>query len=222
MRTSIPLTVQLIVAVMLLAPTTATMQGTAERSRTEGLKETDRFVKAGGNASEGVAHAKLEIQKALDAYNALVTQPSTNMKSDYKKLIKSQDSMNTRVDSARLRLAEMQKVGDVYFNGRAQSIKNIKDPQLQERARQRLDDNQKEFAAMLQSLNEAGNSLEPFRKDLADHITFLGSDLTSSAMAALRPDAEKLNAQGADIFARADKAIASATAYFQSLRASQG
>ena len=222
MRTSIPLTVQLILAVMLLAPTTATMQGTTERSRTEGLKETDRFVKAGGNASEGVAHAKLEIQKALDAYNALVTQPSTNMKSDNKKLIKSQDSMNTGGDSARLRLAEMQKVGDVYFNGRAQSIKNIKDPQLQERARQRLDDNQKEFAAMLQSLNEAGNSLEPFRKDLADHITFLGSDLTSSAMAALRPDAEKLNAQGADIFARADKAIASATAYFQSLRASQG
>ena len=41
----------------------------------------------------------------------------------------------------------MQKVGDVYFNGRAESIKNIKDPQLQERARQRLDDNQKEFAA---------------------------------------------------------------------------
>jgi Protein of unknown function (DUF2959) len=75
---------------------------------------------------------------------------------------------------------------------------------------------------MLQSLNEAGNSLEPFRKDLADHITFLGSDLTSSAMAALRPDAEKLNAQGADIFARADKAIASANAYFQSLRAAQG
>jgi hypothetical protein len=222
MRTSIPLTVQLVLAVMLLAPTTATMQGTTERSRTEGLKETDRFVKAGGNASEGVAHAKLEIQKALDAYNALVTQPSTNMKSDYKKLIKSQDSMNTRVDSARSRLAEMQKVGDVYFNGRAESIKNIKDPQLQGRARQRLDDNQKEFAAMLQSLNEAGNSLEPFRKDLADHITFLGSDLTSSAMAALRPDAEKLNAQGADIFARADKAIASANAYFQSLRAAQG
>jgi Protein of unknown function (DUF2959) len=133
MRTSIPLTVQLVLAVMLLAPTTATMQGTTERSRTEGLKETDRFVKAGGNASEGVAHAKLEIQKALDAYNALVTQPSTNMKSDYKKLIKSQDSMNTRVDSARSRLAEMQKVGDVYFNGRAESIKNIKDPQLQGR-----------------------------------------------------------------------------------------
>ena len=89
MRTSIPLTVQLVLAVMLLAPTTATMQGTTERSRTEGLKETDRFVKAGGNASEAVAHAKLEIQKALDAYNALVTQPSTNMKGDYKKLMKS-------------------------------------------------------------------------------------------------------------------------------------
>ena len=119
MRTSIPRIAQMIFAVLLLAPITATMQETAERSRTEGLKETDRFVKAGGTASEAVGQAKLQIQKTLDAYNALVTQPSTNMKGDYKKLMKSQDSMNTRVDSARQKLAEMQKVGDVYFNGRA-------------------------------------------------------------------------------------------------------
>jgi hypothetical protein len=212
---------QLMLAVVLVAPLTAATQETAERSRTQGLKETDRFVKAGGKTTEAVANAKLQTQKTLDTYNTLVTQPSTNMKGDYKKLMKSMDSMNDRVETARQKLAETQKAGDVYFSGRAETIKNIQDPQLQERAKQRLGESQKAFDGVLQSLREAGDALEPFRKDLADQITFLGSDLTPSAMTALKPNAEKLNARGAELFARTDKAIEGANAYFDSLKASQ-
>lgn len=209
----------LLLAIVFVAPLAAAAQQTAERTRTQGLKETDRFVKAGASTSEAVANAKLQTQKTLDAYNALVTQPSTNMKGDYKALMKSVDSMNKRVEAARKKIGEMQKAGDVYFSGRADTIKNINDPELQERAKQRLAVSQKEFAGVLQSLKDAGDSLEPFRKDLADQITFLGSDLTPSAMTALKPNAEKLNARAAELFGRADNAIVGANAYFRSLKA---
>ena len=86
---------------------------------------------------------------------------------------------------------------------------------------QRMADNQKEFAGVMQSLREAGDSLEPFRKDLVDQITYMGSDLNPSAMDSLKPNAEKLNARGTDVFGRADKAIEAASAYFQRMKASQ-
>ena len=89
----------LLVAVT-LTPLSAASQ-TAERSRTEGLKETDRFVKAGDTTSQAVAAAKLQVTKTLGSYNALVTQPSKNMKGDYKKLMSSMDDMNTKVAEAR-------------------------------------------------------------------------------------------------------------------------
>lgn len=205
----------------LLVVTPIAAQQTEERSRTQGLKETDRFVKAGGNTSEAVANAKLQTQKTLDAYNALVTQPSKNMKGDYKKLMKSMDSMNDRVSKAREKVDQMQQAGDTYFAGRAEGIKNIQDPQLQDRAKQRMADSQKQFGDVLQSLQEGAQALEPFRKELADQITYLGSDLTPSAMESLRPNADKLNARGSEVFAKTDKAIATANAYFQSLRASE-
>ena len=63
--------------------------------------------------------------------------------------------------------------------------------------------------------------MEPFRKQLADQITFLGSDLTPSAMTSLKPQADKLNAQGAEIFSRIDQAIAKADTYFKGLKAAQ-
>jgi hypothetical protein len=220
MRKPITQVTKSIALVIVLAPLLAASQ-TAERSRTQGLKETDRFVKAGGNTSEAVAKAKLQTQKTLDAYNALVTQPSKNMKGDYKKLMKSMDSMNDSVAEARQKVEQMQQAADTYFSGRAETIKNIQDPQLQDRAKQRMADSQKEFGGVLQSLRDGAQALEPFRKELGDQITYLGSDLTPSAMTSLKPNADKLNARGSEVFAKTDKAIADANAYFQSLRASE-
>jgi hypothetical protein len=205
---------------LVVAPLIAVTQ-TSERSRTQGLKETDRFVKAGGNTSEAVGTAKQQTQKTLDAYNALVTQPSKNMKGDYKKLLKSVDSMNDQVAEAGRKVDQMQQAGDTYFTGRAETIKSIQDPQLQDRAKQRLAESQKDFGGVLDSLREGAKALEPFRKELADQITYLGSDLTPSAMTSLKPNAEQFNGRGSELFDKTDKAIASANAYFQSLRSSE-
>jgi len=191
---------------------------TPERSRTEGLKETDRFIKTGGDTSESVAAAKLQVQETLTAYNTLVAQPSKNMKKDYQKLMKSMDSMNKKVGDASGKVEAMQGAGDTYFQGRGDTIKNIQDQQLQGQAQQRMKDSQKEFAGVLASLRAANGALEPFRKQLADQITFLGSDLNPSATASLKPRAEKLNTEGSKVFTTADQAIAKANEYFNGLK----
>ena len=220
MRTTLNRLPPAIVIAILTMP--AVMAGqTAERSRTQGLKETDRFVKAGESTSQSITNGKMQVQKTLDAYNTLVTQPSKDMKGDYKKLLKSSDAMNDKVAEARQKIEAMQKTGETYFSGRAETIKNITDPALQSQAQQRLTANQKEFAGVLQSLRDAGGALEPFRKQLADQITFLGSDLTPSAMTSLKPQADKLNAQGGQVFSKTDQALANADAYFKALRATQ-
>ena len=225
----------LIVAVMLSGmgstPIRATAQATdqapaqapappTERSRTQGLKETDRFIKAGGTTSSAVATARLQTQKTLDSYNALVSTPSKNMKGDYKKLLKSVDAMEKSVADARQKVELMQQAGDVYFAGRADTIGNIQDTQLREQAHLRMADSQREFATVVEALRDAAESLQPFEKQLSDQITYLGSDLNPSATASLKPNADKLNATGTEVFAKADKAITTANAYFQGLRAS--
>ena len=213
--------VPLAIGIATLAMSALVAGQAAERSRTQGLKETDRFVKAGESTSQAITNGKMQLQKTLDAYNTLVTQPSTDMKGDYKKLMKSSDSMSAKVADARAKIETMQKTGDTYFSGRAETIKNITDPALQSQAQERLTANQKEFAGVLQSLRDAGGALEPFRKQLADQITFLGSDLTPSAMTSLKPQADKLNAQGGEVFSRTDQALAKADEYFKGLRAAQ-
>ena len=71
---------------------------------------------------------------------------------------------------------------------------------------------------MMASLREAGESLQAMRKDLDNHITYLGSDLTPSAMTSLQPEAQKLNDSGAQVLEKADLAIVTANKYFDSMR----
>jgi len=211
----------LAILLSLSATAFAVAQEAAERGRTQGIKETEKFIKTGGQTSEAVGKAKLQTQKTLDAYNALVTQPTSNMKGDYKSLMKNMDAMNARVAEAKQKVDVMQQAADTYFTGRAETIKNIQNQELQDRAKQRMTESQKQFEGVLQSLRAGAQELEPFRKDLADQITYLGSDLTPSAMTSLKPNADKLNAQGAAVFEKTDKAIGTANSYFESLRASE-
>ena len=144
----------------------------AERSRTQGIKETERFVKAGNDAHESIANARHETKNTLDMYNKLVTQPSKNMKGDYKKLMGAVDDMKEEVADARLEITKMRTNGDTYFTGRETTNKAIQDPQLQSSAAARLATSRKDFDTALASLRAAGDALEGFRKESRrpDHV----------------------------------------------------
>jgi Protein of unknown function (DUF2959) len=73
--------------------------------------------------------------------------------------------MNEKFDAARGRISEMEKAGGTYFTGRTQSIKDIQDPALREQAQQRLSQNQEKHVQVMSSLQEAGRSLDPVRKE---------------------------------------------------------
>jgi hypothetical protein len=210
----------LLLTALLATPLMSAAQN-AERSRTQGIKETERFIKAGNNAHTSIANARLETKHTLDMYNKLVTQPSTNMKGDYKKLLGAVDDMKEEIADARLEITNMRTSGDTYFTGRETTNKAIQDQQLQSSAATRLASSRKDFDSALASLRAAGDTIEAFRKDLADQITFLGSDLTPTAMTALKPASEKLNSQGSEALSKLDAANAALRAYLDGLKASQ-
>ncbi len=190
----------------------------AQRSETEGIKEAEKFVDAGADTANTVGKARLQVQNTLAAYNSLVTQPSKDMKDDFKKLLNGAKDTGERVDTARERVTKMEAAGDTYFAGRAAAIKEIENADLREKAQQRLDKNKEEYRGVMASLAEAGQSLHTMRTDLDNQITYLGNDLTPSAVTSLKPEAQKLNERGAQALAKTDQAITSANKYFDSLR----
>jgi hypothetical protein len=191
------------------------------RSETEGIKETEQFIKAGGEVAHAAGVAKNQVQNTLTAYNNLMSTPSKNMKSGYGKLLKEIKEMDEKAADARSQVAEMEAAAKTYFTGRAATIEEIQNPQLKAEAKQRLAESQQEHDRVLAALRSAGESLDPIRQDLNDQVKFLGSDLNPGAAAALTPNAQKLNERGKANFAQVDAAISAADAYFNSMKPSK-
>jgi len=188
-------------------------------AQTDSIKETDRFIKAGGATAQAVAQTSLQTKSALDAYNALLQGNSKDMKGDYKKLQNAQKDMNNHVADTRKTVDEMDKQAGVYFAARSEAIGQIQDLTMRDQAKSRLEASKMAYDNVKTSLKSAGDALAPFTKDLSDHIKYLGAELTPSAAASLKPQAETLNKQGETLFAQADGAVTTANKYFATLRA---
>ena len=188
-------------------------------SAQEGVKETEQFIKSGGNLSQSVGEAKQQLQSTLTNYSELLGKSATEMKDSYKKLLKNIKESDEKLANARERVAQMQETGKTYFTGRATNIKKIQDPALQKQAQERLDASQKEFDGVLASLRSARESLDPVRKELGEQVKYLESDLSPSGTASLKPQAEKTKAGADAMFGKADEAIRTANTYFNGLRA---
>ena len=162
---------------------------------------------AGSDTVSAVGKARLQIQKTLAAYNSLVTEPTKDMKGDYKKLVNDAKDTGEKVDDTKERVTKMEAAADTYFTGRETAIKEMQSEELRAKAQQRLDENKKEYAGVKASLKDAGQSLQTLRSDLGNQITYLGSDLTPSAMTSIKPQAQKFNERGKQVLAKVDEAM---------------
>jgi hypothetical protein len=53
--------------------------GSATISAQEGVKETEQFIKLGGNLSQSLAEAKLQVQTTLGNYGDLLSKSATDI-----------------------------------------------------------------------------------------------------------------------------------------------
>ena len=138
-------------------------------AQTEGVKETERMVKSGESTIRAIGEGRQDTKGALDVYNALVQGGSSeSMKSDYKKLLKSEKAMNSEVADARKAIADMDKQAAIYWRARTPTqISQIQDPGLRDQAKGRLENSQKGYDNVKAEMRAAGDALAPFSSDLS-------------------------------------------------------
>jgi chromosome segregation ATPase len=188
------------------------------RAQDEGIKQTERLIKASGETIQAIAEAKMQLQKTLDGYNTLVADQAKDRKGAYKTLVKDMDTARAKADEAGKRRAAMEQEAQTLFAGWSKSAEAISSEDLKKRSIQRLQDTQKRYDGILAEIRKAREQFDPLMKDLGDQVTYLGHDLNPSAAASLKPDADKLNEKAAKLLAQVDEANKAARDYINTLR----
>ena len=185
----------------------------------EGLKQIQKLIKKARVEVESIDSAKLQLQKTMDAYNAGLAPDAADRRKAYKQLQKEMANTEKRRADVSTRSTEMNAEADKLFKSWEGSASAIQSPDLRKRSEERLKKTQDRFAEIRQTGQNASSLYEPFMKTMQDQVTYLGHDLNPGAVASLKPDADKLNAQAKDLYAAIDKVTAAANSNITKLNA---
>ena len=189
------------------------------QAQNEGVKQIQELIKKANSSVESITDAKLQLQKTMGAYNAVLAPDAKDRRDAYKKLQKELATSEKKRVAVTTRSAEMNTEADKLFKSWEGSTGAIGNPELRQRSEQRLTTAKQRFDEIRTTGQGASALYAPFMKSLQDQVTFLGHDLNSGAVAALKPDAEKLNAQAQELYAAIDKTTAAANSNISRLSA---
>ena len=184
----------------------------------EGVKQVEQLVKKAGSTVQTVAEAKVQLQKTMDVYNALMADDATDRKGLYKKLQKEMDSTEKKRAEIPLRAGEMNTEAEALFKSWADSAAAIESADLRKRTEERLEGTKASYASIGTVGKKAADLYAPFMKDLQDQVTFLGHDLNPAAITSLKPDAAKLNTKAKELYGAIDATISVANKNIGALR----
>ncbi len=188
-------------------------------AQNEGVKQIQQLIKKAKSGVESITEAKLQLQKTMDAYNAVLAPDAKDRRDAYKKLQKEMATAEKKRADVSTRSGEMNAEADKLFKDWQGSTAAISDPDLRRRSEQRLTTAKERFGEIRTAGQSASALYTPFMKSLQDQVTFLGHDLNPSAVATLKPNAEKLNAQAQELYAAIDKTTSAANSNISRLSA---
>lgn len=201
------------IALILLGTTAVSL------AQDEGVKQVEQLIKKANAGVESINDTKAQLQKTMEAYNAVLAPDVKDRRDAYKKLQKEVTESEKKRAVVSTRNGEMNVEAEKLFKNWEGSTAAIQDAALRQRSQDRLAQAKKRFNEIQANGQGAAKLYTPFMKALQDQVTYLGHDLNPGAVASLKPEADKLNAQAKELFSAIDKTTASATNNISQLNA---
>lgn len=185
----------------------------------EGVKQIEQLIKKANAGVESINETKAQLQKTMEAYNAVLAPDVKDRRDAYKKLQKEVTESEKKRAVVATRNGEMNVEAEKLFKNWEGSTAAIQDAGLRQRSVDRLAQAKKRYYSIQANGQGAAKLYTPFMKALQDQVTYLGHDLNPGAVASLKPEADKLNAQAKELFSAIDKTTAAATSNISQLNA---
>jgi hypothetical protein len=177
----------------------------------EGVKQVEQLIKKANAGVESITDTKVQLQKTMEAYNAVLAPDVKDRRDAYKKLQREVTESEKKRAVVATRNGELNVEAGRLFKNWEGSTAAIQDPELRQRSQERLAQAKKRYSEIQANGQGAARLYTPFMKALQDQVTYLGHDLNPSAVASLKPEADKLNVQAKELYSAIDKTTAAAT-----------
>jgi hypothetical protein len=161
-------------------------------TQNEGHERADEHIEKIERASEEMKDVRKHLNEAFEAYHKTLREGTDERRSSYKDLVKALERCEEETKELRKRHREMDEQAEEYFKKWKNSVKDIKNADLERRSEERLEATRRRYREVSMRWKTMGEDYEPVLAELRDQVVYLGHDLNEDAVLSLKEDAAEL------------------------------
>ena len=164
------------------------------------------------SARDAQEDAKKDIQSTLEKFGNVVSYQGGDLEATYKKL-SSEDSAET----VRTRIRDVESVADALFSEWETELGQYSSADLRRKSEAKLTQPRARYKEMLGAMNRAEQRIDPVLKPLRDQVLYLKHNLNARALAAMKGELVKVDAQVDRLVREMNRSIAEADKFIQAM-----
>lgn len=213
------LTLALLAAATLLAGCATAYYSAMEKV---GFPKRDILVSRVESARDSQQDARQEITDALTEFGKVVAYDGGDLEAQYKRLASRLEDSEAAATAVRTRIADVESVAEALFDEWQGELAQYSNASLRTQSEQQLRRTRARYKEMLGAMQRAESRLEPALQPLRDQVLFLKHNLNARAVAGLKGEVSRMDAQVNQLVKELDAAIAEANRFIAELDTNGG
>ena len=169
------------------------------------------------SARDAQEDAKKEIQSTLEQFGKVVSYEGGDLESTYKKLRGELESSEDSAVAVRKKIADVESVADALFSEWEQELGQYSSAELRRKSQTKLTQTKGRYKDMLAAMKRAEQRIDPVLRPLRDQVLYLKHNLNARALAAIKGELVKVDAQVDQLVKDMNRSIAEADKFIQSM-----
>ncbi len=169
------------------------------------------------SARDAQADAKKDIQDALDQFGQVVAYQGGDLEATYKKLKSELQNSEDSAETVRNRIEAVENVADSLFSEWKAELGQYSNGDLRRKSEAKLSQTKARYHDMLAAMKRAEQRIDPVLKPLRDQVLYLKHNLNARALAAMKGELVKVDAQVDQLVREMNRSIAEADKFIQTM-----
>ena len=169
------------------------------------------------SARDAQEDAKKDIQNTLEQFGNVVSYQGGELEATYKKLSSELESSEDSAETVRKRIRDVGSVADALFSEWETELGHYSSADLRRKSEAKLSQTKTRYKDMLGAMNRAEQRIDPVLKPFRDQVLYLKHNLNARALAAMKGELVKVDAQVDRLVRDMNRSIAEADKFIQAM-----
>lgn len=169
------------------------------------------------SARDAQAEAKKDIQSALEQFGQVVAYQGGDLEATYKKLKSELQNSEDSAETVRKRIDAVENVADSLFSEWKTELGQYSNANLRRKSEEKMAQTKTRYNEMLGAMKRAEQRIDPVLNPLRDQVLYLKHNLNARALAAMKGELVKVDAQVDQLVREMNRSIAEADKFIQTM-----